>query len=84
MTELRNQYQKAPVHPERVYAISPARAYAFLLSTVATSEFQSSVTEKISHSDLEFRRCAFHYAFDMFLNISMFYNLKRKRESEKG
>lgn len=46
MTGLRNQYQKAPVHPERVYAISPARAYAFLLSTVATSEFQSSIPGK--------------------------------------
>lgn len=84
MTGLRNQYQKAPVRPERVYAISPARAYAFLLSTVATSEFQSSVAEKIHIVTWSLDGVLSIMLLICFSTVSMFYNLKRKRESKKG
>lgn len=83
MTGLRSQYQKAPVHPERVYAISPARAYASLLSTVATSEFQSSITGKFHMVTWSLDGVFCIMLLICFSTISMFCNLKRKRESKK-
>lgn len=69
MTGLHNQYQKSSVHLARVYAISPARAYAVLLSTEATSEFQNSVTEKFHRVTVGVLTAyALRYAFDMFFN----------------
>lgn len=88
MTGLHNQYQNSSIHLAWVYAVSPARAYEVLLSTVATCEFHS-VTEKLHRVTVGVLMVyALHYAFDMFFNVGfffsmLFYNFKRKGKKKE-